>query len=179
MEKIYKFENAKATVNDNGTVIVVVNEIYQPKDGEIVMFQDRPDSVFIYRKVDNMGTNATTYYVALSCGCNLFYNDPEYHMLRGYDFSNVVPALDECKQLLFDALKKRNLVWDPEAKQVIRWRANYGDRYFYVADYGDVATSYDYCRKIDDARFCFGNYFATEALALKALKNIKENLLNI
>lgn len=179
MEKIYKFENAKATVDENGVVTVVVNEIYRPKDGEIVMFQDRPDSVFIYRKVDNMGENATTYYVALGCGYNLFYNDPDYHMLRGYDFSDVVPATEEAKQLLFDAIKNRNLVWDSEAKRVVRWRANYGDRYFYVADYGDVAPSYDYCCKIDNARVCFGNYFATEELALKALKNIKENLLNI
>ena len=104
MKKIYKFENAKATVDDSGIVTVVVNEIYQPKDGEIVMFQDRPDSVFIYRKVDNIATNATTYYVALCSGINLFYNDPDYHMLRGFDFTDVARATEEAKQLLFDTL---------------------------------------------------------------------------
>ena len=179
MEKIYKFENAKATVDDNGTVTVVVNEIYWPKDGEIVMFQDRPDSVFIYRKVDNMGTNATTYYVALSCGYNLFYNDPEYHMLRGYDFSDVVPATEEAKQLLFDTLKNRNLVWDPNAKQVVRWRANFADKYFYITNTGEISETKDIRHAVDNQRFCFGNYFATEALALKALKNIKEKVFNI
>ena len=179
MEKIYKFENAKATVDDNGTVTVIVNEIYQPKDGEIVMFQDRPDSVFIYRKVDNMGENATTYYVALSCGYNLFYNDPDYHMLRGYDFNDVVPATEEVKQLLFDTLKNRNLVWDPEAKQVVRWRANFADKYFYITDTGEISETEDIRHAFDNEHFNFGNYFATKALALKALKNIKENIFNI
>lgn len=179
MEKIYKFENAKAVVDNNGTVTVVVNEVYRPKDGEIVMFQDRPDSVFIYRKVDNMSENATTYYVALSCGYNLFYNDPDYHMLRGYDFSDVVPATEEAKQLLFDTLKSRNLVWDPKAKQVVRWRAKNCGKYFYISDYGQVTITDDIRYKIDDQRFCFGNYFATEELALKALENIKEKVFNI
>lgn len=179
MEKIYKFENAKAAIDENGTVTVVVNEVYRPKDGEIVMFQDRLDSVFIYRKVDNMSENATTYYVALSCGYNLFYNDPNYHMLRGYDFSNVAPATEEAKQLLFDALKSRNLVWDPEAKQVVRWRAKREDEYFYISDFGTVNIYHDIRRIIDNQRFDFGNYFATKALALKALKNIKEKVFNI
>lgn len=176
MEKIYKFENAKVAVDKNGTVTVVVNEIYRPKDGEIVMFQNRPDSVFIYRKCNNMDESATTYYVALCAGFNLFYNDPDYHMLRGYDFSDVVPATEEAKQLLFDALKNRNLVWDHETKQVVRWRANYGAEYFYVSDYGIVNTEHDTCATIDSKRFYFGNYFATEELARKAMKNFKDSL---
>lgn len=179
MKKIYKFENAKATVDDNGTVTVVVNEIYQPKDGEIVMFQDRPDSVFIYRKVDTMNDNATTYYVALCAGFNLFYNDPEYHMLRGFNFTDVVPATEEAKQLLFDTLKNRNLMWDPETKQVVRWRAKHGGGYFYISDCGTVKIDLDARRFIDNKHFDFGNYFATKELALKTLENIKENLLNI
>lgn len=178
MEKIYKFENAKATVDENGTVTVVVNEIYWPKDGEIVMFQDRPDSVFIYRKVDNMRTSVTTYYVALCAGVHLLYNDP-YHMLRGCDFSDVAPATEEAKQLLFDALKSRNLVWDSETKQIVRWRAQRDDGYFYISDYGTVNIGHDTRGIIDNQRFNFGNYFATKAFALKALENIKENLHNI
>lgn len=173
MEKIYKFENAKATVDDNGTVTVVVNEIYQPKDGEVVMFQDRPDSVFIYRKVDNMNANATTYYVALCAGINLFYNDPEHHMLRGYNFNNVAPATERAKQLLFDALKNRNLAWDSNEKQVVRWRAKNCGRYFYISDYGDINMSDDIRYKVDNQRYIFGNYFATEELALKAKENFK------
>lgn len=178
MEKIYKFENAKATVDENGVVTVVVNEIYQPKDGEIVMFQDRPDSVFIYRKVDILRTSVTTYYVALCAGVHLLYNDP-YHMLRGCDFSNVAPATEEAKQLLFDALKSRNLAWDPETKQVIKWRAKHGGGYFYISDCGTVKIDLDTRRFIDNKHFDFGNYFATKAFAIKALENIKENLHNI
>ena len=179
MKKIYKFENAKATVDENGAVTVTVNEIYQPKDGEIVMFQDRPDSVFIYRKVDNMNANATTYYVALCCGINLFYNNPEYHMLRGFDFTDVAPATEEAKQLLFKTLKRKNLMWDPEAKQVVRWRAATGAKYFYVSDGGEVIPSLDVQCKSDKHRFYFGNYFATEELAIVAKERIKENLFNI
>lgn len=179
MEKIYKFENAKATVDENGTITVVVNEAYYPKDGEIVMFQDRPDSVFIYRNVDNMDSKATTYYVALCSGFMLYYNDPEHHMLRGFGFADVAPATEEAKQLLFDALTNQNLAWDPDAKQVVKWRANFGNRYFYISDTGVINETADIRHNVDNNRFNFGNYFATEASALKAMKNIKENLLNI
>ena len=175
MEKIYKFENAKATVDENGTVTVVVNEIYQPKDGEIVMFQDRPDSVFVYRKVENMAPSATTYYIALCKGINLFYNDPEYHMLRGYDFTDVVPATEEAKQLLFDALKSQNLMWDPETKTVARWRAPQADIYYFITDYGEICVSDEFQYAIDNQRFNFGNYFATYELAEKAMENFKNS----
>ena len=177
MEKIYKFENAKATVDENGTVTVVVNEIYQPKDGEIVMFQDRPNSVFVYRKVDTMNAAyATTYYVALCTGIQLYYNDPKHHMLRGFDFSNVAPATEEAKQLLFDALESRNLVWDPETKTVARWRAGIDDEYFYITDIGFITSTTDVRHRCDNKRFEFGNYFATEELAKKAMENFKNSL---
>ncbi len=176
MKKIYKFENAKATVEENGTITVVVNEIYQPEDGEIVMFQDRPDSVFVYRKVDNINAKATTYYVALCAGIQLYYNDPEHHMLRGFDFTDVVPATEEAKQLLFDALESRNLMWDPETKTVARWRASLGCIYYFITDYGEVCASDDFKWEVDNNRFKFGNYFATYELAEKAMKNFKNSL---
>lgn len=175
MKKIYKFENAETTVDKNGVVTVIVNEIYQPKDGEIVMFDDRPNSVFIYRKVDNMGSEATTYYVALYAGCNLFYNDPEYHMLRGYGFNNVAPATEEAKQLLFDALKSQNLMWDSEGKQVVRWRASGVDEYYFMTDCGNVGRTGDIRHPLDNKRFDFGNYFATKELARKAIKNFENS----
>lgn len=179
MKKIYKFENAEATIDENGAVTVVINEVYQPKDSEIVMFQDCPDSVFIYRKVENMNANATTYYVALCAGFNLFYNDPEYHMLRGFNFSDVAPATEEAKQLLFNTLKRKNLMWDPKTKQVVRWRAASGAKYFYVSDSGEVIPTLDVQCKSDGRRFYFGNYFATEELAIIAKERIKESLFNI
>ena len=176
MKKIYKFENAKATVDENGVVTVVVNEIYQPKDGEIVMFQDCPDSVFVYRKVDIMSASATTYYVALCKGCRLYYNDPEYHMLRGFSFTDIAPATEEAKQLLFDALESRNLMWDPETKTVARWRASLGCKYYFITDCGEVCISDDFTWEVDNKRFKFGNYFATEELAKKAIENFKNSL---
>ena len=142
------------------------------------MFQDCPDSVFVYRKVDNMNANATTYYVAL-CSGFVLYNNPEYHMLRGSLLTDVAPATEEAKQLLFNTLKRKNLMWDPKAKQVVRWRAATGAKYFYVSDGGEVIPSLDVQCKSDDHRFYFGNYFATKELAIVAKERIKENLFNI
>lgn len=169
MEKIYKFENAKVSVDENNNVTVIVNEPYQPKDGEIVMFEDRNDSVFIYRKREY--DLATAYYAALCCGETLFYNDPEHHMLRGCNCKEMVPASEESKQLLFDALKKRNLMWDPIKRELVRWRAEKNETY-YAIDSTGVRSKIDIYDTNDDFRFTYGNYFPTPELANKAWEDV-------
>lgn len=169
MEKIYKFENAKVSVDENNNVTVIVNEPYQPEDGEIVMFEDRNESVFIYRKNEN--PLATTYYAALCWGGALFYNDPEHHMLRGLNCEDMVPASEESKQLLFDALKKQNLMWDPIKRELIRWRAEKNETYYAIISTG-VTSKIDTYDTDDEFRFTYGNYFPTPELANKAWEDV-------
>ena len=169
MEKIYKFENAKVSVDENNNVTVIVNEPYQPKDGEIVMFEDRNDSVFIYRK--NEYDLATAYYAALCHGDILFYNDPEHHMLRSRNCKEMVPASEESKQLLFDALKKQNLMWDPIKRELVRWRAEKNKAYYAIISTG-VTSKIDTYDTDDEFRFTYGNYFPTPELANKAWEEV-------
>lgn len=169
MGKIYKFKNAKVSVDVDNNLVVIVNEPYQPEDGEIVMFEDRNDSVFIYRK--NEYDLGTAYYAALSCGEILFYNDPEHHMLRGRNCEDMVPASEESKQLLYDALKKQNLMWDPIKRELVRWRAEMNKAY-YAIDSTGVRSKIDTYDTNDDFRFIYGNYFPTEELANKAWEEV-------
>lgn len=169
MEKIYKFKNAKVSVDVDNNLVVIVNEHYQPEDGEFVMFEDRNDSVFIYRK--NEYDLGTAYYAALSCGEILFYNDPEHHMLRGRNCEDMVPASEESKQLLYDALKKQNLMWDPIKRELVRWRAEKNETY-YTIDSTGVRSKIDTYDTNDEFRFLYGNYLPTAESANKAWEEV-------
>ena len=67
-------------------------------------------------------------------------------------------------------------MWDPETKQVVRWRASLGGKYYFITDWGEVDITEDFQWNYDNWHFDFGNYFATEALARKAIESFKNFL---
>ena len=88
-------------------------------------------------------------------------------------------ATDEEKQLLFDKMKEQGLRWNVEEKRVekIRWRAQDGEKYYYVNDQGNVMVDEeddDIC--FDQNRYEFGNYFCTKEQAKEAANRVKETL---
>ena len=52
------------------------------------------------------------------------------------------------------------------------YRANYGDEYFFIDDYGDINQDTDRASACDDFRFQIRNYFKTEEDAKIALDKI-------
>ena len=90
-------------------------------------------------------------------------------------------ATESEKQLLFDKLKEKCLMFDGE--NIVRWRANPDGKYFYLPGDGDVAETEDDMSNWDDGAYYIGNYFPTKELAeqfqkqyLELLKNFHKNL---
>ena len=92
-------------------------------------------------------------------------------------------ATEEEKQLLLDKMKEQGLKWNAEEKRVekIRWRAKYGEQYWYVTSSCSVAG--DFMREensltgsgaIEDWHGY--NHFRKKAQAAEAAKRVKETL---
>lgn len=92
-------------------------------------------------------------------------------------------ATDEEKQLLFDKMKEQGLRWNAEEKRVekIRWRAKYGEEYWYITSSCSVAG--DFMREensltgegaIED--WAGYNHFRKKAQAAEAAKRVRETL---
>lgn len=90
-------------------------------------------------------------------------------------------ATDSEKQLLFDKLKEKCLMFDGE--NVVRWRAAPYKKYFYLPGDGDIAETEDDMSNWDDGAYYIGNYFPTREMAeafqkqyLELLNNFHKNL---
>lgn len=75
-------------------------------------------------------------------------------------------------------MKEQGLRWNAEEKRVekIRWRAKYGEKYFYVYNQGIVIVDKECGYYIDESLNEFGNYFRTEEQAVEAARRMKEVL---
>ena len=85
-------------------------------------------------------------------------------------------ATESEKQLLFDKLKEKCLMFD--GKDIVRWRANPNGKYFYLPGDGDTAETEDDMSNWDDGAYHIGNYFPTKELAEKFKKQYLELLNN-
>ena len=87
-------------------------------------------------------------------------------------------ATEEEKQLLFDKMKERGLLWNAEEKRVekIKWKAEYGKGYFGIGSQGDLVAYTADGSRFDENLHELGNYFRTKEQAEEAVKRIKEVL---
>ena len=90
-------------------------------------------------------------------------------------------STDSEKQLLFDKLKAKCLMFDGE--NVVRWRGKLGDDYYYVDSDNIVACEEEDDFAADDRRYNSGNYFPTKEMAeafqkvyIESLNNFHKNL---
>ena len=96
-------------------------------------------------------------------------------------FDNLHHATDSEKQLLFDKLKEKCLMFDGE--NVVRWRADPYRKYFYLLGDGDIAETKDNMSNWDNEYYNIGNCFPTREMAeafqkqyLELLNNFHKNL---
>ena len=89
-------------------------------------------------------------------------------------------STDSEKQLLFDKLKGKCLMFDGE--NVVRWRAE-PDNIYYCVDSDGVMNDEESCDVLDDIRYKNGNYFPTYKMAesfqkqyIDLLNNFHKNL---
>lgn len=80
-----------------------------------------------------------------------------------------IKELEERKEVILktiDELKKE------KENKFKRWRAKSGFRYFYLGDDGIIRYATDFYNMSDDYRYATGNYFETEAEALRYKQNL-------
>ena len=170
-------EGCKAIVKDGCVVFEKEEQIEEKKEAQEfkegdVLCSIYDDTVLIFKDVSK---------------CTRGYFDSHYNN-KGLDnkrwksesFSH---ATEEEKQLLFDKMEEQGLQWNAEEKRVekIRWRAKYGEEYWYVTSSCSVAG--DFMREensltgsgaIED--WSGYNHFRKKAQAAEAARRVKEAL---
>lgn len=155
-------------------------QVQEFKDGDIVILCGRTIKdrhPFIFKREDDTGRQM--FYVGIDFNNILrTFHDDEYYNAR-----QLHRPTEEEKQLLFDKMKEQGLKWNAEEKRVekIRWRAKYGEQYWYVTSSCSVAG--DFMREensltgsgaIEDWHGY--NHFRKKAQAAEAAKRVKETL---
>ena len=91
-------------------------------------------------------------------------------------YANPRLATDSEKQLLFDKLKEKCLMFDGE--NIVRWRAEPYQKYFYLSGDGRVSEVEQYLSNWDNNAYSIGNYFPTREIAEAFQKQYLELLIN-
>ena len=160
-----------------GGEIIIEREF---QNGDILACKDGLSSTFpfIYKDTDKVGFHM--FYVGVDCSGSIQLLDDANKRWGNYPLRH---ATEEEKQLLFDKMKEQGLRWNAEEKRVekIRWRAKYGEEYWYVTSSCSVAG--DFMREensltgegaIED--WAGYNHFRKKAQAAEAAKRMKEVL---
>ena len=122
-----------------------------------------------------------------SCGratfkCSLIV-DTFYLNKQQYDasFDTIRLSNEEEKQLLFDKLKEKCLMFDGES--IVRWRAKYNEKYWFIDYSCEVSLDFDSYIYRQNSRHSTGNYFPTKEMAeafkkvyIESLNNFHKNL---
>ena len=170
-------EGCKATIKDRNVIFEKAEDF---KDGDILVpiVNGQRSNAFIYKSTDKNGYHS--FYAGLNTLSKIVVAKYTYNR---WCKDKLVCATEEEKQLLFDKMKEQGLKWNAEEKRVekIRWRAKYGDEYWYVTSSCSVAG--DFMREensltgagaIED--WSGYNHFRKKAQAAEAAKRMKETL---
>ena len=125
------YVDAEWTIED-GVMVVSPKEVkFEPKDGDVVYAGGFYDFVFIYK--DNHIVESY-YYAALRVKDGKIILPDGGHI--GY-VSQLRPATEEEKKLLFDKLAEEGYEFDFDKKELvkIKWKPKDGESYFYPSMY--------------------------------------------
>ena len=171
-------EGCKATIK-NGSVVFEKEEQKDKnfKDGDVVVpvLDGHRVYAFIYKSTDTEGFHS--FYVGLdTCGKLIISESPD---VRWCD-NDLSHATKEEKDVLFYSMKEKGLQWNAEDKRVekIRWRADIGEYYYFVATTGVICKAEVKSEEINtcNSRYNFFNQFRTEEQAKEGARRMKEAL---
>lgn len=153
-------------------VVKFEKEELEFKENDIV-FLDSVESVMIFDYIDDSDVIHT------KCFYSTLQNKLSTKTINVCGKMRLATDLE--KKILFDKLKEKCLMFDGE--NIVRWRANIGDKYWYVGGNWIITESQDYNASWENNVYKIGNYFPTRELAeafqkqyLKLLNNFHENL---
>ena len=162
-------------VTNNRIILEVEKEEPEFKENDIVVSSfnnDESISVFCSDYVENKFESKCAYNVKSECFITENV-DVLYDKMR--------PATDTEKQIMFDKLKEKCLMFDGE--NVVRWKTNDGGKYWYICGDGNVTDSTEYYTEWSNKAYKSGNYFPTREMAevfqkqyLELLNNFHKNL---
>lgn len=155
---------------DEGAVVV----IRPPKKGDYLISGN--NNCFIYNGIHEFGKYGAIVG-AIQRGYITFDSDDKGANFTCRVVRHAIP--EEIKE--FDGLlKSKGYYFDKEKLELkkLRWRANEGERYFYIMTSGRIDSSIEDKECTDDMRHDFGNYFKTKEEAARAAKQIEQVLNN-
>ena len=177
----------KAVINGNEVVVEKEEKeeakTQEFKDGDVLTSLFDNKVVFIFKEDElKQKNNENGYYVCHTANYVIDVSTKDSLYFCGYK-EGVRLATDEEKQFLFDKMREKGLKWNAEEKRVenIRWRAKYGEEYWYVTSSCSVAG--DFMREensltgegaIED--WAGYNHFRKKAQAAEAAKRVRETL---
>lgn len=173
-------EGYKAIVKDESVVFEKVQDF---KDGDVLTLLRNNKGVFIFKEDElKQKNNENGYYVGYAAGYRIDVPSKGSPFFYGHR-KDVRHATEEEKQFLFAKMKEQGLRWNAEEKRVekIRWRAKYGEEYWYVTSSCSVAgdsmreeNSLTGSGAIED--WSEYNHFRKKAQAAEAAKRVRETL---
>lgn len=116
---------------DGNMIVSPKDEKFEPKDGDVVTyFNGNKPTIYIYRCGHKYNTSFSAAYSSMLEGC--FIGTGEHLAMNR---SDIRPATEEEKKLLFDKLKEEGYEWDEEKKEVvkIKWKPVLGEVYFRIS----------------------------------------------
>ena len=173
------------TVVENGNLVITFqkqeSEVEKPKfkKGDVVFLNIQGDNK-IYQHIiitKSVYGNRHYFYVDFCINDNDLYYGYKSMWFSKENIKSIRYATDEEKQELFNKLaNQKQLRWDEKELKFegIRWRAEKGEKFWFISAEGSVSYSHDDYSRIVDELYKFSNYFQTEELANKALPKWKE-----
>lgn len=169
----------------DGIMVVSPKEVFEPKDGDVIVVFASYKYIAIYKKVD---TGIGRYACFCTTSCRL-HTKENVLLCTEQNVVKICPATEEEKKLLFDKLAEEGFEWDAEKKKLVKlkWKPQDHEK-VYVAGFTFYGSN-PFCAFEDTAysgsmqwRAVFerGWYFKTEQECQefcnrlnKAIENIK------
>lgn len=157
-------DGCKAIVKDGS--VVFEKEEQEFEDGDVLCSVYNNTMVIFKEEYKDLSNRFYTHYNTNHSSNEKWNKDAFRH------------ATEEEKKILFDAMKEQRLRWNAKEKRVEkkRWRAKYGEKYYFLnGNFSvDCVTSTD--RWFDDIHYNSFCQFRTEEYAKEAAKRVKETL---
>ena len=170
----HTFTNASVVSVNDGTIII--ESKWEPKRGELVKISTTDNGIryAIFKEI--LGSKFWMYcssFDKLTC-VPLDHNLHKWYSM--YSISNISPVTPEEQKEFDDFCKSQGKVWNKETLQweKYKWEPKRGEKYWYVASWGDVWWRHFMDSDVDQGILQLGNTFPTKEQAQEALEQVKE-----
>ena len=167
----YTFTNASVVSVNNGTIII--ESKWTPKRGELIKLTGcNTDCYCIYRQGEPNYIYDYGYKKISDSTLHTEIDDSSWCTVNVI----VSPVTPEEQKEFNDFCKSQGKIWNKEKLQweKYRWEPRQGEKYWYVASWGDVWCRHFMDTDVDQGILQLGNTFPTKEQAQEALKKVEK-----